>query len=173
MELKINHLQKDYDIKALGPADEKIVQKLCEKCPEFFNLISGKPAENDAGYEILYDLPGGKNHNDKIVFGFFNDKNELIAISDMVKNYTCAGEWTIGLLLIGPLETKKGLGKIIHKYLAGYAKSQGADKLRIGVAEENINAIKFWNKLGYKETSRIDMKYGNKSNLFIIMNLSI
>lgn len=79
----------------------------------------------------------------------------------------------IGLLMIDPKERGKGLGKVLHKFIKDYVLMHKADKLRIGVVEENTNATGFWKSLGYDEIKRVNMSYGYKDNVVVVMNLQL
>jgi GNAT superfamily N-acetyltransferase len=171
--IKIKLPTKDYSIRVLRSQDEEIVQLLCERCLDYFEIVEGRPPEKDAGHEILNDLPEGKDFKDKHVFGCFNESDKLIAVVDIIEDYPVKGEWIIGLLMIDPEERGKGLGKALHEYIRDYVLVNGADKLRIGVVEGNEKAYRFWSALGYYEVKRITMKNGNKDNIVVVMNLLV
>jgi len=170
---KFSNLGKEYSIRILNVGDEIIVQSLCEDCPDYFEIVKKEKPGQNAGNEILTDLPPGKNISDKFVFGCFAADGKLIAIADIVRDWKDENEWTIGLLLAHPTERSQGLGKTIHEFIKSSAKTNGAKKLRVGVVEQNIKAINFWTKQDYREIERIKRKYGNNDCLVIIMDLSI
>lgn len=164
---------QNYSIKALHVKDEEIVQHLCEKCLDYFEVVEGGLPGKEAGHAILNDLPPDKSYSDKHVFGCFNEGGTLIAIVDIVSDYPSKGEWIIGLLMIDIAERGKGLGKTLHEYAKDYALMYGANKLRIGVVEENRKAYSFWSSLGYHEIKKVNMKNGNKDNTVVVMNLLV
>ena len=163
-----------YNIRLLSGNDESDVQALCERCADFSELIEGRPPEKDAGHSILFDLPPGKELNDKYVFGIYkeNEENEiLIAVIDMIKDYKVTGEWIIGLLMIDPSERENGLGRTLHDLIKAWVSQENGVKLRIGVVEENQKGYKFWCEMGYAEVDRAKSTYGNKEHTVIVMNL--
>lgn len=164
---------ENYIVKRLGMEDEKSLQQLCEKCVDYYKVVEGRNPPPDAGYEILTRLPPDKECSDKFVLGVFNQNYELVGVIDMVKDYPDRGEWIIGLLMIQPEERTKGLGRKIHDGLIQWASNSGANKLRIGVVEDNHNAYRFWRKLGYTETKRVSKKIGDNENVVIVMNYRI
>ena len=98
----------------------------------------------------------------------------LVSIIDLVKNYLCNGEWIIGLLIIAPDYRGKCLGKSINNAIEDYARSLHAKKLRIGVAECNIDGYKFWKSISYYEVKKTEhIKIGNKENVVITMNFDL
>ena len=69
---------------------------------------------------------------------------------------------------------KSGFGEKAHELIKYLAKEKDAYKLRIGVAEQNILAKKFWEKLGYKIIKITEpMKIGSKESRIIVMNYII
>jgi len=160
-------------IRLLKPDDENLIQELCERCPDYFMIIEGKMPEKSAGHEILFDLPPGKKLSDKFVFGVFNISNILVAVIDLVRDYKVAEEWILGLLLIDPNERGNGLGRHIHEYIKDFIRKHNGNRLRIGVAEENTLAMKFWTKAGYAVTDTVKATYGIKEHNVIVMNLSL
>ena len=173
IESKFKLLENDYFIKLLGTEDEEIVQHLCERCIDYYEIVEGSLPEKDAGLEILNDLPPGWESKDKHVFGCFNEHNLLIAVIDIIADYPHKGEWIIGLLMIDPKERGKGLGRVLHEFIKDYVLMYKADKLRIGVVQENTNATGFWKSLGYDEIKRVNMRNGIKDNVVVVMNLRV
>lgn len=172
-ESKLTRLENNYSIRILDIEDEYIIQHLCERSIDYFEIVEGRHPEKKAGLDILIDLPPGWEPKDKQVFGCFNENNLLVAVIDILANYPDKGEWIIGLLLIDPKERRQGLGKLLHKFIKDYALMSMADKLRIGVVEENAKAYAFWKDLGYHEVKRVNMTYGNKNHVVVVMNLPI
>jgi GNAT superfamily N-acetyltransferase len=172
-EYKFKLLENNYFIRILHVEDEKILQHLCERCIDYYEIIEGRLPEKDSGYEILKDLPPGWDPKDKRVFGCFNEHDSLIAVIDLLADYPVKSEWIIGLLMINPSERGKGLGKLLHEFIKDYVLKHKADKLRIGVVEDNTTATSFWKSLGYHEIKRVNMSYGNKDHVVVVMNLPL
>lgn len=164
--------EKSYDIRLLGAGDEKELQDLCERCHEFVLLTEGQMPGPKAGFDILNDLPPGKGIEDKRVFGVY-DKELLVGVVEMVKDYKTVGEWIIGLLLVDPARRGMNLGGAIHDYIKDYVSLKGGTLLRIGVIEENARGMNFWKRLGYREIERKQQTFGKKDHTVIVMNLEI
>jgi GNAT superfamily N-acetyltransferase len=162
-----------YNIRRLSGDDDTDVQMLCERCSDFFELIEGRLPEKYAGNSILFELPPCKELKDKYVFGVYNEKDVIIAVIDMIKDYKVTGEWIIGLLMIDPSERGNGLGRELHKFILNWVSEENGSRLRIGVVEENHRGYKFWCKMGYAEVDRVKSIYGNKEHTVIVMNLLI
>ena len=164
--------EENYEIRLLGARNEAELQDLCERCHEFALLTEGQLPGPKAGFDILNDLPPGKEMEDKRVLGVY-DEGLLAAVVEMVKDYKTVGEWIIGLLLIDPEKRGNGLGSAIHDYIIEYVSQNGGSLLRIGVIEENIRGMNFWGKMGYSEVERKVQSFGIKEHTVIVMNLGI
>ena len=153
----------------LNKSNSEEIMKLINKCSDYFVLVEGeKPSINNVK-EILEDLPPEKDISDKKVFGLY-DNQELIGLVDFIKGYKALDEGIIGLFLIDESKRKLGVGKQFHEIIVQEAKNYGLNKIRIGVAEVNANALLFWKKLGYQEIERKTMIIGEKENVVIVMN---
>ncbi|UYO98829.1 GNAT family N-acetyltransferase [Oceanotoga sp. DSM 15011] len=162
----------EYKLKILDKTDYEIIKNLYEKCSDYFILSSNTKASNEDIDELLFKLPPNKTLEDKFIFGMFL-KDNLIGVIDLIKNFPEKYEWIIGLFLIDPSKRKQGFGKMFHNKLLEFAKSNNAKSIRIGVIEENIDGIKFWENIGYKKTDEISMKIKNKNHIVDIMKLKL
>lgn len=161
-----------YIIRELSEKDEAALQDLCERCYEFTLLTEGQMPGENAGYDILNDLPPGKELKDKKVLGVY-DNELLVAVVELVMDYKVPGEWIIGLLMIDPCRRGNNLGSIIHDYIKEFVALNGGSLLRLGVIEENGQGLNFWEKLGYREVERKEQTFGKKDHIVIVMNLRI
>ncbi len=153
----------------LNKSNQDEILNLLNHCNDYFELVEGeKPSINNVN-EILEDFPPEKDISDKKVLGLF-DNQELIGLVDFIKGYKKLDEGIIGLFLIDERKRKLGIGKQFHETIVQKAKNYGIKRLRIGVAEVNINALLFWKKLGYEEIERKTMMIGKKENIIIVMN---
>lgn len=158
-------------LKEINNSFDKDLLKLFENCKDYFELVEGEVPKNTD--DFFLSLPPNKNMNDKINLGIFKDE-DLIGAIDIIKNYPEEKEWIIGLMIIDINYRKSGFGEKAHKLIEHLAKKQGAYKLRIGVAEQNILAKNFWEKLGYRTIKITEsMKIGNKKSRVIVMNYII
>ncbi|HEY6138488.1 MAG TPA: GNAT family N-acetyltransferase [Thermoanaerobaculia bacterium] len=130
-------------------ADAPHVQRLFERCSEFWELIQGAGVAEE---EITAIAPG-KTLDDTFNFGVF-EGDRLIAFMGLARNYPKAPEWSLGLLLIDPAERNRGLGPQIHRELLDWIAAQGGTKLWIVVQTQNVAAERFWRRQGYVEHRR-------------------
>lgn len=171
--MQLIKLSNNYTIRSISLIDLDNVEKLCNKCLDYFLLASGMPPTKEEVESIFTDLPPGKSNEDKFVLGIYGFENELTGIIDIVKNYPVDGEWILGLLLIEPSRRGCGLGRTVHEALVGWAKDLGAKFLRIGYVENNNMAAKFWASLGYSKIDEVNTELHGKSHIVNVMTLNI
>lgn len=162
--------KNEYLLREINNKDELMIQDLFNRCYDYFELIEGRRAEENAAKDFLGDLPPGKELKDKHTYGVF-DHEKLISVIELVENFPEENEWIIGLMLIDPKYRGMGIGKTAHSIIADFAADNKANKLRIGVVEQNEEGLKFWKKVGYGEVSRTEpRKFGEKECVVIVMN---
>ena len=158
-------------LKEIDNSFDKDLLKLFENCKDYFELVEGEVPKNTD--DFFLSLPPNKNMIDKINLVIFKDE-DLIGAIDIIKNYPEEKEWIIGLMIIDINYRKSGFEEKAHKLIEHLAKKQGAYNLRTGVAEQNISAKNFWEKLGYKAIKITEpIKIGNKESRVIVMNYII
>ncbi len=163
--ITINNMELEFT--KITIEDKEKVFDLFKECEDFFLLTTGTKPDDCEDY--FYNLPPEKTFEDKYLYGVFHNSS-LVAAVDIITDYPEKGEWIIGLLLIHPKARGIGLGKKIHNLLKKLAINEGADKLRIGVLEQNTDALVFWNKLGYKEYKITEpRRFGVKESKVVVM----
>lgn len=164
---------ENYFVRSLTFKDKNILQALCEKCADYFELAEGLPVGKINAGNLFTDLPPGKNLDDKFLLGILYQE-EFVGLLEIVRNYPVEKEWIIGLFIIDPKYRRRGVGMEVHIAVEEWAAALGAKKIWIGVVEQNINAYRFWNNIGYKEVKRTGpKKTGNKENIIVVMNYEL
>lgn len=165
-------LENKYLIKPITNTNHSEIKQLYDLCSDYHIMSSGRDATDD-DVDDIFKYSDKKTLEDSLTLGVYNNSEILVGIVDIFKNYPNTGTWMIGLLLLSPSERNKKLGKAIHEEVKKYALGKGANTLRIGVLEENINGRRFWDSLGYQhvETTTINME--NKNHNVDILRLII
>jgi GNAT superfamily N-acetyltransferase len=134
--------------------DAPALQRLCERCSDYYELEGGAPTPPDAAEDVLKSLPPGKTHADKYVIGIAAPDGELVAVLDLIRDYPVEGEWWLGLLMLDPDARTVGLGsRILHEVERVVAAAGGA-VIHLGVLEHNESAERFWRRHGFTESRR-------------------
>ncbi len=162
-----------YIIQLMIDKDVDNLQELCEACSDYHELAEGQPTSKTAGREIFLDAPKGKNPEDKMILGVYVQKaecKELIGVIDSLNDFPESGTWFVGLMMLIPSHRKYGIGEKVYKEYIKWANQNGAKKIRIGVLQENDNALKFWKRMGFKVVKKIDnYQSGNKITVVFAM----
>ncbi len=174
IDVNLNMKMDDFIIKRLSSKDIPIIQTIFEKCRDYLLLVNGYEVNKNTGRDEYISMPPGKTEDDKIVFGIFNQKNEIISYIDILKNYPEEESYWIGLFLVDPLLRSKGVGERIILEFIRNAKTIGVSYIKLGVVEENEKAYKFWKKIGF-ETYDITAprEFGNKTHRVNKMELKL
>ena len=142
-----------YDLKVLNEDDLKDIYDLCKKNREYYKCIRINPTLDNVK-EILNDIPPKSSKDKKNCIGLYL-KNKLVAILYLIEDYPNNDSCFIGLLIIDVDYQGKGRGKDITTSLIKTVKENGYKRIELGVIEDNVSAIKFWNKMGFIPTGTI------------------
>lgn len=157
-----------YEVCSLSPKDIPALDALCHRCFDYYVMVTGSPPGPDAGYDLYFDLPTGKEEKDKILLGFFNIEGKMLGILDMIRDYPAKNINFIGLMMIDPAERRKGLGEMIIDRLSEWLKPSGTYELQLGVVRQNTRALNFWKKVGFVEIGEKRMEITSQKFLNII-----
>lgn len=140
--------------------DASVLQGVLESCRDYFELVTGLPADKDEATRMFQALPEGKGCEDKFLLGIFSHDAAPIGVIDAIRDYPELGVWTLGLLVLRPDQRSMGLGEEVYREFERWAAGSGAKVIRIGVAANNGNALRFWSRLGFEPKERKRMKAG-------------
>jgi RimJ/RimL family protein N-acetyltransferase len=161
----------DAFVRLLIASDGDNLQKLCEQCSDYFELMQGYPADSSESHSLFRSLPEGKEYADKYLLGIFSKfTGRLIGVIDLIRDFPASGEWMLGLMLLNPESRALGIGGRICQFLVYWCQSNGAKSIRIGVVEDNAAALHFWQKMGFEEHERRPFqRYGSKDHTIIVL----
>lgn len=143
-------------IETLNENDIPELQELLIRCSDYLIFQDGEPVKEDAAQNLLISRPSNVSINDKKVFGIYmNHDHSLVGVMDIVMRYAGPDILTLGLLVIQPELRGNGIGEKAEKLLIDWARSNNFSRLRLGVLFGNEKGLRFWHKLGYKETGEI------------------
>jgi GNAT superfamily N-acetyltransferase len=107
-------------------------------------LVYGRAAEPGEAMTLLTELPPGRLLDDKFVFELDG------GVVDVVRGYREQDEWYLGLMLFAPEHRSTGRGARALEQLVQWLEPQGARHLRLAVAEQNVRALEFWKRHGFR-----------------------
>ena len=151
MDLEL-HLS-GYEIKRLSYEDTEALQALLGESSDYMELAFGRPTKPTDAVSLLRHVPKDKSLDDKRTIGIY-DREKLIGILDIVKDYPTPETWFIGLLLFVPSVRNRSLGSKVFRALVAALKNTDARTINISVVNQNTAGRRFWEKLGFKETEK-------------------
>jgi ribosomal protein S18 acetylase RimI-like enzyme len=158
----------------LNRKDTKALQELCESCIDYYQLHGEMDVPMNAAEELFDELPPGKTGEDKIVIGLFKAEEEIIGIIETIKGYPDHDCWFIGQMMIDPKYRGQGVGHDFYKGHEAWTYSQGAERLRLGVLQENKRAYQFWQGLGFEKIdTRENYRIKDKVTVVYVMEKKI
>lgn len=120
-----------------APSDASAYQSLFESDPAYFVMTQGEPPTPEETHNTVTELPPGKTHDDKFVYGLFDTANRLIGVIDLVRGYPEPDIWFLGLIFLAKHTRGQGLGTRVLDALSTHVRNHGGAKLRLGVVDAN------------------------------------
>lgn len=157
-----------YQVKYLEFEDTPDLQTFLEKSPDYSLLTTGSPPTPFSAISLLTECPEGKKPNDKFDIDIYTRKLDLIGLLDTIRNYPAFHDWWVGLLLLDPDHRGRGLGSRVFQAFEKWVIHHGAQRIYLGVIEENRRAYQFWQKLGFEPVERRPGKLAQGPNHIII-----
>ena len=160
--MNINKLSKDYRIRKLTEADTDIIFDLC-KDNKIFYRYHPPFVTRQSILDDLKALPPHKTYDDKYFIGFFENE-ALVAVMDLITSYPDTETAFIGFFMLNISHKHKGIASNIIRDTKAYLKTEGYQKIRLGVDKGNPQSFSFWKKNGFKvigEDEYIVMEFCN------------
>lgn len=148
--LNLDTLSTTYKIKKISEEDISDVYNLCKANTKYYEYAKTEPTKRNLT-EVISQLPEGTGPENKYFVGFY-DNDRLIAILDLITKYPNVDNAFIGWFMVDVHLQRKGLGSELFADIRSSLKAQGYNHLRLGVIENNVEAINFWTKQGFKYT---------------------
>ena len=132
------------------------LQELLVKCSDYLTFQDGEPVKKDAANDLLVSKPDNVSIKDKIVFGIYkNDDHSLVGVIDIIMRYAGPYTLSLGLLVLEPRSRGKGIGETANELVEDWARSNNFSRIRLGVLFDNEKGLRFWHRVGYKETGEV------------------
>ena len=137
---------------------------------EYARLSNNYPPTIESVRKDVEDIPPFTDASRKHFISIYNKYNELVAVLDIIDEYSFQNKnnkeaiW-IGLLEIDMNKHNTGLGSLIINTLFEVCKNNSKTIVQLGVIKENTKALSFWKKVGFEV-----FKEGNNGefNLFLM-----
>jgi len=142
-------------VKLASPADTVRLQRLLERCSDYYELHEGCATPTDAGDYELNSIPPGLTQDGLWLFALQDNNNgTLHAAVQVLRNYPERGSWWIGLLVVAPVLRGSGIGSTLLRHVIDAAAADGATAIRLAVSVKNPRAASFWEAAGFRHTGQ-------------------
>lgn len=141
----------DLTAESVADADSALLQPLLERCEDFYRIIYGRPARPDEAKLLPEDRPPGLPPEKGHIIALRDAGGGLVGVLEGIRDFPSPDEWYLGLMLLDPAIRGQRRGEAIIRGYEAWVRSQGAQLLRLGVAEPNPAAHRFWLRVGYRE----------------------
>jgi GNAT superfamily N-acetyltransferase len=140
------------------------LQAFYDANPEYFLTVNGRrPPPDLASIEFDEAPPAHLPFDRQWCLGLFEQTVQradgvpappppqapLGGVAMVTTNLCTAGVWHIGLFIVATREHGRGVAPLAYGALEGWARSSGAQFLRLAVVRGNVRAERFWQRQGY------------------------
>ncbi|HFI0563752.1 TPA: GNAT family N-acetyltransferase [Streptococcus suis] len=157
--MKISQFSSRFQVRKLTEADLEQVLALYQTNPLYFEHFPPLPSLESLANDLV-DCPPGKSLSDKYFLGFW-DKNNLVAILDLIDGYPTEEIAYMGLFMVDANLSGQDLGSRIMAELLPQLATR-FKKVRLGYVESNPQSSHFWAKLGFCPTGEIKEMAGRR-----------
>ncbi|MFL5274167.1 MAG: GNAT family N-acetyltransferase [Anaeromyxobacteraceae bacterium] len=148
---------------ALVLRDAALVQDLLERCAEFQAMVEGEPPRADEAARLFRDLPSC--YDERCIVGLVAaDGARLAGLLDVIGGYPARGAWWVGLLLLAPEERGRGIGAGAYRAFEAWARARGAREVGLVVQQQNPEARRVWDRLGFVEVGAAVQRLARREN---------
>ena len=144
MKLFINHLSSCYTVRLMSEEDIENIYNICKENPTCYDHMKSKPTIENVKEDMTM-LPPGKTKDDKFFIGFY-EKDQLIAIMDLITGYPNNNTAFIGLFMMNKNYQGIGIGSNIIEEVLYFLKFKGYSYVRLGYIKGNLQSKAFWTK---------------------------
>jgi GNAT superfamily N-acetyltransferase len=138
----------DFEITTITRQNFEQIFEVYDTNQEFFVLTQDKKATIDSSINDIDAIPPHCEIGQKIYVSIWKN-GKVIGVMDLIERYPDKTAFWIGLLLIhGDKQGKKYGSRIINAVLNA-AETAGYKSAQLGVIENNVKAINFWQKHGF------------------------
>jgi GNAT superfamily N-acetyltransferase len=141
----------DLTAERVADADSELFQPLLERCDDFYRRVYGRPANPDEAKLLPLDRPPGLPPEKGHMMALRDAGGKLVGVMEGIRDFPGPDEWYLGLLLLAPEVRGQRRGEAVIQGYEAWVRGQGAKLLRLGVAEPNPAAHRFWLRVGYRE----------------------
>jgi GNAT superfamily N-acetyltransferase len=126
-----------------------MLQRLVERCADYYELAEGRAATPDTAIEELTAGPPERVPHDLVCLGLVAKPESLAGMIGALRNHRRPNQWYLGLMLLDPAFRGRGVGRACYRAFEDWIIAQGAESILLAVVEPNVRAASFWQSVGF------------------------
>ncbi|MBR6826083.1 MAG: GNAT family N-acetyltransferase, partial [Oscillospiraceae bacterium] len=156
--LNLEALSTPHEVRQITQADIADVYSLCKSNQKYYAYTNSAPTVESLT-EIITRIPEGAPHCGKHFVGFY-DKDNLVAVLDLVTGYPEKDDAFIGWFMVDGHLQRKGIGSQIFADVRAAIAAQGYDYLALFCEKANTEACAFWEAQGFQKNKEEATRIG-------------
>ena len=145
--LPVETFSSAYTVRRITEADVSDVYNLCRSNRRYYRSLNSRPSRQRLT-EVISELPDGEEASQKYFVGFY-DKEELVAVLDLITGYPEENGAFIGWFMVDAEHQRKGIGSQIVADLRAAMQAQGFRLLTLQCPAVSEEALAFWKDQGF------------------------
>ena len=144
------------------------LRQLNERCSDFAELVSGRPPDPEDAARLLEQIPDGLDPQNRLIFGVA-EGDALVGVIDLFRDHPEPRIWYLSVLMLDPAVRDRGLGTRIYEAFKRWAAARGAERIKLGVLVQNQAALRFWQRMGFRQIGTDTHQIHGRTNEVIRM----
>ena len=153
--LDIQSLGTGYNVRRLDEADVTDVFLLLRGNRRYWRALGVRPSRSRLT-EVISQVPEGTGDEDKYLLGFYDARDELVAVLDLICGYPEADDAFIGWFMVESDLQGRGIGSQIFADVRASLKAQGFDHLEVRCPKASEPGVAFWLEQGFAECGEVE-----------------
>ena len=101
--------------------------------------------------DVITDLPDFEEGDKQYFLGFYDEKDELTAVLDLITGYPDDQSAFIGWFMVDADRQRQGIGSQIFADIRASLQALGFSDLSVSVRRNNTDAARFWESQGFAQ----------------------
>jgi len=132
-----------------------ILQALFERCPRYFERVTGGPVPATEAQKIIGIRPPSTQLSDKHLF-LMGNPEQPFGVVDLIRDYPEPHTAMLGLFVLDEAHQGRGVGTECYAQLERWMRLHWAvRRIRLAVVDANTGAQRFWEKQGFVLTGEV------------------
>ena len=136
------------DVGRLTMESAPVLQRLLDRCGDYYRLAQGEPASPDEALKEMSDWPADLAAN-ALCLGIAGEAGELAGMIGVLRHHRRPNQWYLGTMLLDPARRGQGFGRSVYDAFEAWVASEGGNSIVLAVVESNVRAARFWESVGF------------------------